>query len=147
MASQVWWTNCLQWKALEQRPLGVGRYLMLGMHLWFSIFRGSNCLEMKKETEIKIQTLTSDHKSKVRKCLFYSNNLVIFLKLHPVLIRNNSSLGLVWAHWVREEAFHATPFLHCRHILQYLCCLPKRHQENNTWIKRKYCVEYRIISL
>uniref|UniRef100_A0A5F8GBJ7 Phosphoinositide phospholipase C n=1 Tax=Monodelphis domestica TaxID=13616 RepID=A0A5F8GBJ7_MONDO len=28
---------------------------------------GSNCLEMKKETEIKIQTLTSDHKSKVRK--------------------------------------------------------------------------------
>uniref|UniRef100_A0A452S913 Phosphoinositide phospholipase C n=1 Tax=Ursus americanus TaxID=9643 RepID=A0A452S913_URSAM len=25
---------------------------------------GSNCLEMKKETEIKIQTLTSDHKSK-----------------------------------------------------------------------------------
>uniref|UniRef100_A0A8C0LVB4 1-phosphatidylinositol 4,5-bisphosphate phosphodiesterase n=1 Tax=Canis lupus dingo TaxID=286419 RepID=A0A8C0LVB4_CANLU len=27
---------------------------------------GSNCLEMKKETEIKIQTLTSDHKSKVK---------------------------------------------------------------------------------
>uniref|UniRef100_A0A8C0D6G0 Phosphoinositide phospholipase C n=1 Tax=Balaenoptera musculus TaxID=9771 RepID=A0A8C0D6G0_BALMU len=26
---------------------------------------GSNCLEMKKETEIKIQTLTSDHKSKI----------------------------------------------------------------------------------
>uniref|UniRef100_A0A8C9PB84 1-phosphatidylinositol 4,5-bisphosphate phosphodiesterase n=1 Tax=Spermophilus dauricus TaxID=99837 RepID=A0A8C9PB84_SPEDA len=28
--------------------------------------KGSNCLEMKKETEIKIQTLTSDHKSKVK---------------------------------------------------------------------------------
>ncbi|XP_068796401.1 1-phosphatidylinositol 4,5-bisphosphate phosphodiesterase beta-4 isoform X3 [Struthio camelus] len=27
---------------------------------------GSNCLELKKETEIKIQTLTSDHKSKVK---------------------------------------------------------------------------------
>lgn len=27
---------------------------------------GSNCLEMKKETEIKIQTLTTDHKSKVK---------------------------------------------------------------------------------
>ncbi|XP_051000660.1 1-phosphatidylinositol 4,5-bisphosphate phosphodiesterase beta-4 isoform X1 [Acomys russatus] len=27
---------------------------------------GSNCLEIKKETEIKIQTLTSDHKSKVK---------------------------------------------------------------------------------
>uniref|UniRef100_A0A8C3RZ01 1-phosphatidylinositol 4,5-bisphosphate phosphodiesterase n=1 Tax=Chelydra serpentina TaxID=8475 RepID=A0A8C3RZ01_CHESE len=27
---------------------------------------GSNCLEMKKETEIKIQALTSDHKSKVK---------------------------------------------------------------------------------
>ncbi|XP_023593333.1 1-phosphatidylinositol 4,5-bisphosphate phosphodiesterase beta-4 [Trichechus manatus latirostris] len=27
---------------------------------------GNNCLEMKKETEIKIQTLTSDHKSKVK---------------------------------------------------------------------------------
>uniref|UniRef100_A0A8D0HA25 1-phosphatidylinositol 4,5-bisphosphate phosphodiesterase n=1 Tax=Sphenodon punctatus TaxID=8508 RepID=A0A8D0HA25_SPHPU len=27
---------------------------------------GSNCLEMKKEIEIKIQTLTSDHKSKVK---------------------------------------------------------------------------------
>ncbi|KAJ8794898.1 hypothetical protein J1605_018752 [Eschrichtius robustus] len=27
---------------------------------------GSNCLEMKKETEVKIQTLTSDHKSKVK---------------------------------------------------------------------------------
>lgn len=48
---------------------------MLGMHLRFSIFRGSNCLEMKKETEIKIQTLTSDHKSKVRKCLFLQQQL------------------------------------------------------------------------
>uniref|UniRef100_A0A8B9RRA3 Phosphoinositide phospholipase C n=1 Tax=Accipiter nisus TaxID=211598 RepID=A0A8B9RRA3_9AVES len=28
---------------------------------------GSNCLELKKETEIKIQALTSDHKSKVSK--------------------------------------------------------------------------------
>uniref|UniRef100_A0A8D2N0L8 1-phosphatidylinositol 4,5-bisphosphate phosphodiesterase n=1 Tax=Zonotrichia albicollis TaxID=44394 RepID=A0A8D2N0L8_ZONAL len=27
---------------------------------------GSNCVELKKETEIKIQTLTSDHKSKVK---------------------------------------------------------------------------------
>lgn len=27
---------------------------------------GNNCLEIKKETEIKIQTLTSDHKSKVK---------------------------------------------------------------------------------
>ncbi|KAM6128394.1 LOW QUALITY PROTEIN: 1-phosphatidylinositol 4,5-bisphosphate phosphodiesterase beta-4 [Pterocles gutturalis] len=27
---------------------------------------GSNCLELKKDTEIKIQTLTSDHKSKVK---------------------------------------------------------------------------------
>uniref|UniRef100_A0A8C6JEF8 1-phosphatidylinositol 4,5-bisphosphate phosphodiesterase n=1 Tax=Melopsittacus undulatus TaxID=13146 RepID=A0A8C6JEF8_MELUD len=27
---------------------------------------GNNCLELKKETEIKIQTLTSDHKSKVK---------------------------------------------------------------------------------
>lgn len=33
----------------------------------FPFFRGSNCLELKKETEIKIQTLTSDHKSKVSK--------------------------------------------------------------------------------
>lgn len=48
---------------------------MPGMHLWFSIFRGSNCLEMKKETEIKIQTLTSDHKSKVRKYLFLQQQL------------------------------------------------------------------------
>ncbi|PIN97795.1 hypothetical protein AB205_0136860 [Aquarana catesbeiana] len=29
---------------------------------------GNSCVEMKKETENKIQVLTSDHKSKVRKC-------------------------------------------------------------------------------
>lgn len=52
---------------LSQRPKGTERYLISGMHFHVSIFRGSNCLEMKKETEIKIQTLTSDHKSKVRK--------------------------------------------------------------------------------
>lgn len=33
----------------------------------FAFFRGSNCVELKKETEIKIQALTSDHKSKVSK--------------------------------------------------------------------------------
>lgn len=48
---------------------------MSGTHLRFFIFRGSNCLEMKKETEIKIQTLTSDHKSKVRKRLFLQQQL------------------------------------------------------------------------
>lgn len=49
---------------------GMGRLIISSIHLQFSTFRGSNCLEMKKETEIKIQTLTSDHKSKVRKCPF-----------------------------------------------------------------------------
>lgn len=50
----------------------MGRYLISGTFLRFFIFRGSNCLEMKKETEIKIQTLTSDHKSKVRKMTIFT---------------------------------------------------------------------------
>lgn len=54
-------------KCCHRGPRELKRYLIPGMHFHFSIFRGSNCLEMKKETEIKIQTLTSDHKSKVRK--------------------------------------------------------------------------------
>lgn len=46
----------------------MGRCFNLWHTFGFSFFfRGSNCVELKKETEIKIQTLTSDHKSKVSK--------------------------------------------------------------------------------
>lgn len=63
--------------------MGMGRYLTLAHICDFSILRGSNCLEMKKETEIKIQTLTSDHKSKVRKCLSLQKILCNILEALP----------------------------------------------------------------
>lgn len=71
----IWWIYCLHQKVLLQRPKGTERYIISGMHFHFYIFRGSNCLEIKKETEIKIQTLTSDHKSKVRKHPFLHSDL------------------------------------------------------------------------
>lgn len=112
----IWWIYCLHQKVLLQRPKGTERYIISGMHFHFYIFRGSNCLEIKKETEIKIQTLTSDHKSKVRKHPFLHSDLQRILYS---LFLEGATLGWSGIRKNRRE-------LDCKTGIRGLC-LPQIH--------------------